>query len=110
MGKYRIEISNIAKQDIRSITKYITADLQEPAIAEKTADAIIDAILTLEEMPERIRLVNDPRLAQIKVRGLQIKNYTAFFRIDEAIETVEIIRVLYSRRDWQSVLLAQWVE
>ena len=104
MGEYSVDISDLAKQDIRDIASYIRNDLQEPTIAVNTTDAILDAISTLDNMPGRIPLVNDERLAKQKIRGLQIKSYTAFFRINETLKIVDIIRVLYSRRDWQTLL------
>ena len=104
MGVYNVDISDLAKQDIRGITSYIRNDLQEPTIAENTTDAILDTISTLDDMPARIPLVNNERLAKQGIRGLQINNYTAFFRITETLKTVNIIRVLYSRRDWQALL------
>ena len=107
MGEYRINISDLAKQDIRETATYIRYDLQEPTIAEKATEAILDAIFTLEDMPARIGLANDERLAKKQVRGLHIKNYTVFFRINETLKAVEIIRVVYSRRDWPTLLLLQ---
>jgi len=104
MNKYRVKISDLAKQDIRGIARYIKYNLQEAAIAEKTTETILDAILTLEDMPARISLVNDKRLANKQVRGLRVKNYLVFFRINSATMTVEIIRVLYFRRDWAALL------
>ena len=65
---------------------------------------MIDAIYTLEDMPLRIKLVNDDRLAGKGIRGLEIESYTAFFRVNDSPKTVEIIRVLYSRREWKALL------
>ena len=104
MGDYKVTISDLGKQDIRDIASYITNDLQEPAIAEKTTEAILDAIFTLENMPARVGFVIDEHLAAKRIRGLHIKSYTAFFRINETTSTVEILRVLYSRRDWAALL------
>ena len=104
MGECDIIISSLAKQDIRATAAYIRYELLEPTIAEKTTEAILDAIFTLEDMPARIGLVNDERLAVRQIRRLHVKNYSVFFRINEAIKTVEIVRVIYSRRDWSSLL------
>ena len=104
MDEYRIGISDLAKQDIRDVAVYITQELQEPGIAEKTTNAILDAIITLEKMPDRIGLVKDKRLADKGIRPLYVKNYTVFFRIEESTKSVDIVRVLYSRRDWASIL------
>jgi len=104
MDEYRVNITDLAKQDIIETAAHITYEFQEPAIAVKTTDAILDAIFTLEEMPDRIGLVKDERLAEKGIRPLYEKNYTVFFRIEESARVVDIVRVLYSRRDWTSLL------
>jgi plasmid stabilization system protein ParE len=104
MEVYRINITDIAKTDIRDIGKYITEELQEPATAIDITDAILDAIFTLEQMPDRIALVKDKRLAGQGVRPLYVKNYTVFFRIVKPLNVVEVVRVLYSHRDWAKIL------
>jgi len=104
MDAYRVSITDAAKQDIRDLDSYITDELTEPAIAMKTTNAIIDAIDTLEQMPDRISLVKDKRLAAQGIRPLYVKNYTVFFRIEKSTRAVYIVRVLYSRRDWASIL------
>jgi plasmid stabilization system protein ParE len=104
MDEYKIDISDYAKQDIRDMATYIRDELLEPAFADSTTEAVLSAISKLDFMPARIPLVKNERLAKQKIRGLQIKNYTVFFRIDEALKTVDVVRVLYSRRDWQTIL------
>ena len=104
MKAYRINIAVVAKQDIRDIKTYITNELQEPVIAINITNAILDAIDSLEQMPDRIALVKDKRLAAQGIRPLYVKNYTVFFRIDDSFDVVEVVRVLYSHRDWASIL------
>ena len=109
MEKYWIDISDIAKHDIKGIAAYITNEFKEPTVAIKIVDAILDAIFTLEDMPDRIALVKDKHLAEKGIRPLYVKNYTIFFRINEtrkvdSKKTVEIVRVLYSHRDWASLI------
>ena len=100
MDEYRIKISDLAKKDIRDTEKYIREELLNPIAAENTANALLDGIATLETMPHRVAVVRDERLAKMGIRGLSIKNYTAFFCINEESKIVDIVRVLYSRRDW----------
>ena len=104
MDVYKVNITDTAKQDIRDVGRHIADELQEPAIAAKTTNAIIDAIETLEQMPDRISLVKDKRLAAQGIRPLYVQNYTVFFRIEKSTRVVDIVRVLYSRRDWVSIL------
>jgi len=104
MRVYKINISDVAKQDIKDIGKYITDELIEPLVAINITNEILDSIETLEQMPDRIALVKDKRLAAQGIRPLYIKNYTVFFRIVDSLDVVDVVRVLYSHRDWASVL------
>ena len=104
MVKYNVKISDLAKQDIRDTGIYIRDELLNPDAAVNTTDTIIDEIFKLENMPARVPLVRDERLAKMGIRGLVILNYIAFFRITESTKRVDIVRVLYSRRDWKAIL------
>ena len=104
MEIYRINITDTAKQDIRDVGRFIADELQEPVIAVKTIYAILDAIDTLEHMPDRISFVKDKRLAAQGIRPLYVKNYTIFFSIEKSPNIVSIVRVLYSHRDWASII------
>jgi len=95
--------SKSAQQSFRRLP-YIKDELLNPIAAANTTDTIIDAIFKLENMPKRVPLVRDERLAKMGIRGLIILNYISFFRINENVKSIEIIRVLYSRRDWKVIL------
>ena len=104
MDVYRVNITDTAKQDIKDVGRYIAGELQEPVIAVNAINAILDAIDSLEQMPDRISFVKDKRLAAQGIRPLYVKNYTVFFSIEKSPDIVSIIRVLYSHRDWASIL------
>lgn len=104
MKEYRINISDLAKQDLISMVDYISNDLQEPIVAEKIVDMIIDTIFSLEEMPKRIGLVKDERLAKKGIRSLYVKGYSVFFRINDNLKIIEIVRIIYAQRDWIALL------
>jgi len=104
MDNYNVKISDLAKQDIRDTGAYIRDELLNPDASLNTTDTIIDEIFKLENMPARVPLVRDERLAKMGIRGLVILNYIAFFRINENSKGVDIVRVLYSRRDWKAIL------
>jgi plasmid stabilization system protein ParE len=44
------------------------------------------------------------RLASMGYRKLQVKNYIAFFTINEKDGVVDVERILYTRRDWLRIL------
>lgn len=97
MNHYEVLISDKANNDMEAIYEYISETLRSPAIAIKQYDRIADAILSLEEMPERIRFIDSEPERSIGLRPLIVDNYTVFFVIKG--NTVNIVRVLYSASD-----------
>ena len=65
MKHYEVLISDKAYEDMETIYKYITETLHAPLAAANQYERIADAILTLEEMPERIKImVSEPELSK----------------------------------------------
>jgi len=104
MVKYRIDVSGPAEEDLRDILRYISSQLAAPITAMKMMETIEEALAKLADMPEKYPLVRDDRLASMGYRRLDIKNYTAFYTINNGERIVEIERILYARRDWANLL------
>ncbi len=101
MARYRVDVSEPAESDLRD---YISAQLSAPMTATKMMDAIEKAIAGLADMPQKCPPVSDERLASMGYRKLVVKNYVAFFTIDEKSKVVDVERILYARRDWLRIL------
>ena len=97
MKHYEVLISDKADEDMESIYRYISETLLAPVTAAKQYDRIADAILTLEKMPERIRVMDSEPERSKGFRPLIVDNFTVFFVIKA--NTVNIARVLYSASD-----------
>jgi len=95
--QFEVLISDKAHEDMEGIYSYIADELLVPAIAANQYDRIADAILTLETMPERIRLMDTEPERSKGLRQLLVDNYSVFFVIHA--ETVRIARVMYSASD-----------
>ena len=104
MLKYRVDISKPAEDDLRDIVRYISSQLDAPITAMNMLETIEDAFSKLSDIPYRCPIVRDKRLADIGYRRLDIKNYTAFFTVNEKDKVVDVERILFSRRDWASLL------
>lgn len=104
MIKYNLVIAEAAEADLYEIADYISYELKEPDTALKQLVKIQEAMATLEELPERHSLVKDKYLAAKGIRKLPIDNYLIFYTVNKSTNAVNIIRVLYSRRDWESIL------
>jgi len=59
---------------------------------------------SLDTMPKRFALVSDDRLAQMGIRSVPVKNYSIFYTVDEQENSVTIISVMYSKRNWANLL------
>jgi len=97
--------SPLARQDIDEIYRYISTTLSNPASAAETVVAILDGAESLEEFPMIGTIVSGlPHLAG-DYRFLPVRNYLIFYRV--ADDGVFVDRVLYKRRDYQSLLALQ---
>ena len=104
MAQYKIEIAQPAAQDLQDILDYIANTLKEPAAAQRIYTSIKAEILTLASMPERNRVVDDEPYAAMGVRRLFAENHVVFYVLDRGRSCVHVLRVLYNRREWQSIL------
>ena len=85
-------------QDLKEISEYITDVLQEPQIAEKQVQRILDAADSLDHMPERCRIYEGVE-RNLKIRILTVNRYMIFYQPDETCRLVKILRVIYGGRD-----------
>ncbi len=67
-------------------------------------DAIEAAIAGLVDMPQKFSLVTDERLASMGYRKFIVKRHMVFYTIDEQSPVVDIMRIVYARRDGLQLL------
>ncbi len=101
---YRIHITSTAERDIMSAADYIEFTLKNPKAADNLLDEAEAQINSLSELPEKFPLVDDPVLASWEIRFVIIKNYLAFYTIDKETQTVIVVRFLYQKSNWNSIL------
>jgi len=94
---YNINLSFKAKSDLQKLLLYIKDELQEPKIARRYSRLIKSEIKTLENNPNRQKTIDE-----FGTRRLIIKNYSAFYEINEESGIVNVKRILYSASDWES--------
>ena len=73
--KYRIEISNKAKEDLKRIVLYIKNELKEPVVAKRYAELIKKEILGLQYLPQKYSIIDNILIKDFGVRKLIVKNY-----------------------------------
>ncbi|MDD4047224.1 MAG: type II toxin-antitoxin system RelE/ParE family toxin [Clostridia bacterium] len=104
MKRYNLVIAEAAEADLDGIADYISCELKEPTTALKQLAKIEEAMVTLEERPERHSIVYDKYLAAKGIRKLPMDNYLIFYTVNKSINTINIVRVMHGRRDWESIL------
>lgn len=102
--RYKILYSEKAREDLRCIARYIYYELQEFNTAKKIIDAILNDIKTLDNFPMRYHLCDYERWRKIGLRCMNVKNYIVFYLPDEDKCIVNIIRIMYQRRDLEKEL------
>ena len=100
MEQYNIKIFPVAQDDLRDIVTYLNT--LAPDVAIRYYDLIVEKMHTLETLPERCPLAKDPQLRLRGYRMLFVENYTVFYVVSG--KTVEIHRILYARRQYESLL------
>ena len=98
--KYEIKLSIKAKDDLKSIVLYIKNNLNEPAIANKYAKIIREEIQTLGYSPQKFAVIDDSSVKDLNIRKLIVKNYIAFYRVNEENKVVNVERILYGSSNW----------
>ena len=90
----RVRFTRSARQDLAEIGNWIAAD--NPKAAARMVDRLISAGEGLSKLPLRFPATS-PRALRKRVVG----DYIIFYRV---LETVEVVRILHTARDWLALL------
>ena len=102
--KYDLHMTRAADNDLHEAVDYIEFVLMNPQAADHLLDAVEETLSVLSEYAQRHALVDDPVLKTWGIRFVQIKHYLAFYTIAEDEQKVYIVRFLYGKRNWISML------
>lgn len=97
--KYEVVTTAQAVADLRAIFECIAYELLAGENAIKQLDRLEEAILSLDEMPERYHLYDKEPWRERNLRIMPVDNYLVFYIPQDDDKTVTIIRVMYGRRD-----------
>ncbi len=97
MKQYTVEITDRALKDMEEVYTYIADQLHAPENAIRQYNRIADAVLSLNEFPERIHVMESEPEKTAGLRQLLVDNFSAFYLIED--DRVIVTRVLYSASD-----------
>lgn len=79
--------------------------LKNPRVAENLVLEAEKNILGIQNYPYSYPIVSDPYFQHLEIRFLLVKQYVAFFQINETEKEISIVRFLYGSREWKSILI-----
>lgn len=97
MQEYFVQMTKEALRDMENIYNYIATVLMSPDTAMDQYDRITQGIMSLCQLPERIKIMDSEPERSIKMRRLLVDNYSIFYVIRD--EKVIVTNVLYSASD-----------
>lgn len=97
MRVFAIEITDEALADMEQLYNYIAFSLLSSENAFGQYNRIADAILTLDTMPNRFRILDSEPEHSKGIRRMLVDNYSVFYVIMD--EKVIVTNVLYSASD-----------
>ncbi len=101
---YSIDITVATKRDLADAFDYIDGMLMNPSAADRLIDNAWKQFRSLDIFPQRFPIVTDPMLAGWKIRFFSVQNYLVFYQIEEPAQVVHILRFLYGKSNWVSIL------
>jgi len=95
-NRYTVKLYARAYKDLDSIYTYIAEQLLEPNAALHVIDQLEDAILSLEQFPQRGAIRKVGAYAHGQYRQLFVAHYIIVYRIQEESKVVYVVTVRYA--------------
>ncbi len=97
--EYKVHITKYAYDQMTEIKRYISDEIHAPMAAKSLLLAMKSAVLSLAAMPARHPLMQEEKWRSQGLRQMVIKNFLMYYWIDEEHSQVNIVAVVYGRRD-----------
>ncbi len=101
---YDFELTETAESDIDTTYEYIAETLGNPDAASDLAEELEVQIDKICKRPETGKLVENDYLRRNDVRRFLVKNYIAYYIVDDENEKIVILRFVYSGRDQNKIV------
>lgn len=101
---YQLHITRTAERDFNQAADYIEFVLKNPQAADNLLAEADKKIRALLLFPKEHPLAEDKLLAFWGIRFMTVKNYLVFYVVSEEKRQVTVIRFLYAKSNWYSIL------
>jgi plasmid stabilization system protein ParE len=102
--EYDFELTEIAESDIDEAFEYIAEILDNPDAASALVEELEIQISGICKKPESGRIVKNDFLRRNDIWRFLVKNYIAYYIIDDENEKIVILRFIYSGRNQDNIV------
>ena len=102
--QYSYMLTETAEADVDEATDYIVNELHNPDAAAVFLDAMEEKLSEICRSPKTGRLVRNPYLTRNDIRRVLVKNYIAYYIVDETEAEIIVLRVVYGGRDQDQIV------
>ena len=99
METYEVVVLSDAQTDIENIANYIVENYKNEELAFALIVELWAKIRTLDFMPDRYGINDEPELQKRGIRHIRHKQYTIYYFIEEENKIVKIVRVKHALQD-----------
>ena len=96
--EYRVDIAETALADAEEYIGFLQEKKQEPHAAALWWNGLIDAVSSLEKMPERCPMIPEASFFQETLRHLIYHSHRIIFHVDRREKTVTVLRIYHASR------------
>jgi toxin ParE1/3/4 len=96
---FQVFLSDEALDDLERIVAYIAP--KDPPAAERIGNHLIDAALSLGNLPERGRMV--PEFRRPHLREIVFRSFRIIYRVNTQDHSVEVVRFWHAARGFPHV-------
>ncbi|MBR1628245.1 MAG: type II toxin-antitoxin system RelE/ParE family toxin [Lachnospiraceae bacterium] len=97
--QYKFEFTKLAETDIDETISYICEELHNSEAASSFVEELEEKLDEVCKNPKIGRLVENEFLRLDNVRRFLVKNYVAYYIVDDDSYRVVVLRVVYGKRD-----------
>lgn len=90
---WRITLTDLAEADLEAAVAFLAGS--SPEVAQRIGLELVDAIFSLDQLPHR----GAPVKARPGLRKLSHRYHLIYYRVNEASQSVDIVRIWDGRRN-----------